>query len=230
MIRYWYLNTDEFFDHTTTDPSTGSTNSSTTNNPPVISGSPDTSVEEGASYSFTPTASDADGDTLTFSIANKPAWANFNTSTGRLNGTPSSSQVGTYAGITIAVSDGQNSATLTAFSINVEANNPMTGSAALSWVAPTSKTDGSPLSLSEIAGYRIYHGTISDNLTLLHDLSDGSATNYTVDALEPATHYFAITTYDYSGNESGYSGIASKTIPWCTLSWSSFKTGSSMNK
>ena len=39
-------------------------------------------------YSFTPTASDPNGDALTFSITNTPPWATFNTSSGRLSGTP----------------------------------------------------------------------------------------------------------------------------------------------
>jgi hypothetical protein len=90
---------------------------------------------------------------------------------------------------------------------------PSTGGASLSWVAPVSKIDGSPLSLGEIAGYRIYHGITSGNLTLLHDLGDGSAMDYTVTGLTSGTHYFAVTAYDYSENESGYSDIVSKTIP-----------------
>jgi len=185
------------------------------NSAPTISGSPPGAVTAGSAYTFQPTASDADGDSLTFSIANKPAWASFDTSTGRLSGTPSSSQVGTYTAITIAVSDGQDSASLPAFSISVEASTPPppTGTASLAWDAPTTRPDGSPFSLSEIAGYRIDHGTTSGNLTLLHDLADGSATSYTVTGLTSATHYFAATLYDYSGNESGYSEIVSKTIP-----------------
>ncbi|MEM7209362.1 MAG: Ig-like domain-containing protein, partial [Pseudomonadota bacterium] len=60
-----------------------------TNDEPSLSGFPDTSVQEGDTYSFTPTLSDPDvGDTHTFSITNEPSWANFNTSTGQLSGTP----------------------------------------------------------------------------------------------------------------------------------------------
>ena len=47
------------------------------NRPPVISGSPATSVTVGQAYSFTPTASDPDGQALSFSIANRPSWATF---------------------------------------------------------------------------------------------------------------------------------------------------------
>ena len=83
----------------------------------------------------------------------------------------------------------------------------------LSWVAPVTKTDGTPLSLSEIAGFRIYSGVASDNLSLMADVNDGSATTYTVTGLSSGAHYFAATTYDYSNNESAYSSIASRTIP-----------------
>ena len=122
-----------------------------------------------------------------------------------------SGQVGTYTGIIITVSDGQDTASLPAFTITVDSAST-TGSASLSWVAPAAREDGTPLSLSEIAGFRIYHGTTSGDLTLLHDVSDGSVTTYTVTGLEPTTHYFAVTGYDYEGRESGYSSILSKSM------------------
>ena len=92
---------------------------------PRISGTPATSVNAGSPYSFTPTASDSGGNALTFSVQNLPAWAHFSSSSGQLTGAPTSSNVGTYGGITISVSDGQASAALPAFSIAV-ANTPPT--------------------------------------------------------------------------------------------------------
>jgi len=76
-----------------------------------------------SAYSFAPSASDPDGDPLTFSIANKPAWASFSSSSGALSGTPGALQVGTYPDVTITVSDGKASATLGPFSITVIAAN-----------------------------------------------------------------------------------------------------------
>src|SRR5690606_14809408 len=73
------------------------------NRAPTISGAPAASVVAGEQYSFQPTANDADNDSLTFSITNKPAWASFSTSTGRLWGTPSSA--GTFENIVIRVTD-----------------------------------------------------------------------------------------------------------------------------
>jgi hypothetical protein len=94
---------------------------SNTNDAPVITGTPATIIAEDATYSFTPSVTDADiSDTTTFSITNKPTWATFSTSTGALTGTPSQSDIGTTSGIVITVQDTANaSASLTAFDITV---------------------------------------------------------------------------------------------------------------
>ncbi len=89
------------------------------NSAPTISGSPETTVIEGSGYSFVPSANDVDGQTLTFSISNKPAWASFSTSTGALSGTPAAADIGTTSGIVISVSDGVVSASLSAFNLTV---------------------------------------------------------------------------------------------------------------
>ncbi len=41
-------------------------------------------------YTFHPSASDADGNTLSFQISNRPTWASFNPTSGSLTGTPAS--------------------------------------------------------------------------------------------------------------------------------------------
>ena len=91
------------------------------NRPPTISGVPPTAVTAGTAYSFTPTASDPDGDSLTFSIVNTPAWATFDTTTGRLSGTPSAQHVGTTTGVAIRVNDGETTVSLPAFNLAVSA-------------------------------------------------------------------------------------------------------------
>jgi hypothetical protein len=91
------------------------------NSAPTIAGAPSGSVTAGQAYSFQPSASDANGDALTFSISNKPVWASFSSGTGRLTGTPAAANVGTYANIVVSVSDGKASAALGAFTISVAA-------------------------------------------------------------------------------------------------------------
>jgi hypothetical protein len=85
----------------------------------TISGTPATNVTAGQAYSFTPSATDSEGRTLAFAIANMPSWASFSASSGQLSGTPSGTSVGTYSNIVIAVSDGVRSATLPAFAVQV---------------------------------------------------------------------------------------------------------------
>lgn len=99
------------------------TNDPVPNNAPTIAGVPSTTVTIGGMYSFKPSATDADNDTLVFSIRNKPRWADFDTATGRLWGQPTLGDEGSYTGIGIAVSDGKDSSALADFSIRVE-NNP----------------------------------------------------------------------------------------------------------
>lgn len=182
------------------------------NRPPTISGSPPTSVAAGSAYAFTPTASDPDRRTwLRFSISNKPAWAYFNPWTGKLSGTPAGTHAGTTTGIVIRVSDGRLSTALPAFAITVQ---PVaaSGTATLSWQAPTQYTDGTALPASELAAYRIYRGTSPVSLTRVAEV-DGRALTFTVQQLPAGTHYFAITAVTEAGAESALSAVGSKTIP-----------------
>ncbi len=93
------------------------------NRAPLISGKAAASATAGKQYVFQPKAVDADGNSLKFTIANRPKWATFNTNTGRLQGVPASSSIQTYGNIVVTVSDGKASARLAAFSIKVEGAN-----------------------------------------------------------------------------------------------------------
>jgi hypothetical protein len=181
---------------------------STGNRPPIISGIPVSSIIAAQSYNFQPTASDPDGNNLAFSIVNRPAWATFNTSTGRLSGTPASADVGTYRNISISVSDGTTSTALATFTITV--NQVTNGSATISWVPPTQNTDGSPL--TDLGGYRIYYGTSVAALTQVAEISNPGITTYMVQNLSPATWYFSLRAFRADGTESDPSNIVSKTI------------------
>jgi hypothetical protein len=178
------------------------------NRSPVISGSPTSSVTVGQAYSFTPSASDPDGQALTFSITNKPSWATFSTSTGRLNGTPAAANAGTYSGIVISVSDGSASASLPSFTLTVQ--QVQLGSATISWTPPTENTNDT--ALTNLKGYRIYYGTSSGNLNQMLDLPNAGISNGVVENLSPGTWYFGVKSYNTSNVESALSNITSKTI------------------
>jgi hypothetical protein len=174
------------------------------NSAPVISGKPAASVTANNYYTFQPTASDADGDTLSFSVTNKPVWASFSTKTGRLSGTPGNGDAGTFSNIVISASDGKAVASLRAFSIRVDAAVVETG-VTIGWTAPSKRADGTPLSLSDINGYHIYYGASSGNYPNVVDVADGSTTTTTISGIAPGTYYLVMTTYDVNGRESGFS-------------------------
>jgi hypothetical protein len=176
--------------------------------PPTIGGTPATAVNVGSAYSFTPTASDPQGHALTFSIQNQPSWANFDTNTGQLSGTPAAANVGSFANIVIRVTNDTSSAALPAFTINVTATS--TGSATITWAVPTQNTNGTPL--VNLAGYRIYYGTSTNNLSQSVQITNPSLTTYMVADLAPGTWYFAMVDYTSAGDVSDYSNIGSKTV------------------
>ena len=183
-------------------------NAAGVNTPPQISGTPSGSVNEGQAYSFTPTASDADGDALTFDISGLPTWATFNTATGALSGTPGSADVGVHSNIVISVSDGEVSVSLPAFSVTVNAISM--GSVTLNWTAPIENEDGSVL--SDLAGFKIYWGTTAGSYPNSVTIDNPTVSTYVVDNLAPGTYEFVATALNKSGIESGYSNIATRTI------------------
>ncbi len=178
------------------------------NRAPTIAGSPTAAVVEGEFYEFVPTAADADGDTLEFSIARKPRWATFDRATGRLSGTPEAGDVGNFTNIAITVSDGKASASLSRFDITVDAI--AFGSATLSWSPPTENVDGSPL--MDLSGYRIYYGRNQNQLNRTVVINNPGVTRYVVENLAQANWHFAMTSVNAEGVESRRSPTVRKKI------------------
>jgi hypothetical protein len=163
---------------------------------------------QGTVYTFTPTASDPDGDVLTFGITHPPPWATFDSATGRLSGTPGMEHLGATGDIVISVSDGELDASLAAFTLTVQA--VATGSATLSWTPPTTNTDESPL--TDLAGYKVYWGPAADTFPNSVTLTNPGLTMYVVTDLVPGTYFFAATAVNSSGDESVLSNSARETI------------------
>ena len=178
------------------------------NQAPVISGTPPTSATVGQQYSFTPNASDADGDTLTFAITNKPDWLGFNTVSGALTGTPAAGDVGTFSNIIIIADDGEAIDSLNPFAIVV--SQVANGSATISWVPPTENTDNSPL--TNLSGYRLTYGRSASQLDQTVNINNAGLTSYTVNGLATGTWYFALYARASSGSESDASNVAQHTI------------------
>jgi len=177
--------------------------------PPTISGNAPTQAQAGTPYSFTPTASDPNGKTLSFSVQNKPSWATFSIATGQLSGTPGSADVGTDANIVISASDGTASAALAAFTITVTAA-PKVGTATLKWSPPAQNTDGT--AVTNLSGYVVAYGLSASSLSQSVSISNPSTTTYTVQNLGPGTWYFAVSAITSAGMQSSLSTVVSKTI------------------
>ena len=178
------------------------------NQAPTISGTPAVDAVVDSPYAFAPTASDPDGDTLSFSIANRPSWATFSATSGRLSGTPLAGDVGTYSDIRITVSDDEITATLAPFTIGV--TQVTLGAVTLSWTPPTRNTDGS--TLTDLKGYRIYYGTTPGNYPNRVILNNPGLSTIVVDNLLPGTYYFVSTVVNDQDIESDYSNMAQKII------------------
>jgi hypothetical protein len=79
-------------------------------------------------------------------------------------------------------------------------------SVTLTWNAPTKNADGTPL--VDLAGYKVYYRSSSGNYS--QNINVGDVTTKTVSNLtDGLDYYFAVTAYDISGNESGYSNEVS---------------------
>jgi len=182
---------------------------SDSNSPPVITGNPGTIASQGAVYSFEPMVSDIDNDRLSFSIAGRPPWADFDGRNGALTGQPGPGDLGTYASIVIGVGDGQAIAALPAFDIKV-VTGEATASVTLAWTVPTHNKNGTPL--TDLAGFKIYYGMTVDDYPYFDTINDPRVETHTVDNLAPGEWFFAVTAVDASLHESRFSDLVSTII------------------
>ena len=176
----------------------------------TICGAAATTAKVGQAYSFQPRATNTESATPTFSVSGAPKWAAFSSTTGRLSGTPTSADVGMTQNIIVQVSNGKSTAALAAFAITVAAAGSSTGSASLTWVAPTQNTDGSVL--ANLSGYVIHYGSASQTYTSTITITNPGLTRYVVVDLAAGKYFFSMTATATNGAESSPSAEASMTI------------------
>jgi peptidoglycan hydrolase-like amidase len=81
----------------------------------------------------------------------------------------------------------------------------------LTWTAPTTNTDGTPL--TDLASYNIYHGQSATTLVKVANVLKSAALTYTDKPTPvPATWYWAVTAVNTAGTESAKSAIVSKAL------------------
>jgi len=91
------------------------------------------------------------------------------------------------------------------------------GTATISWDAPTTNADGTPL--ADLAGYKVYQGLASRASSTYGTMTDmGLLRTATFNNLAHNTRYFfAVTAYDSVGNESTFSPEVSKLVIISTM-------------
>ena len=99
-----------------------------------------------------------------------------------------------------------------AVAITIIGADEILASVSLSWVAPAAREDTTALSLSDIAGYKIYYGTTQGQYSSSVTISDSTAVGHTFTNFSSGTYYFVMTTIDTDGRESTYSAEVVKVI------------------
>jgi hypothetical protein len=177
------------------------------NNPPTIAGAPNSITVPDSQYVFVPDAFDSEGDPLTFSAFGVPAWASFDSMTGTLSGVPSETDIGVYQGILIGVNDGQFTVWMNAFEINVVSATSTV--VTLSWLPPTTNTDGSPL--LDLSGFKIYYWDEyvypNTDYSPVVELTNPGLSAHLFELPWPGFWKLAITAYNAEGLESDLSNI-----------------------
>jgi hypothetical protein len=85
-----------------------------------------------------------------------------------------------------------------------------TGTATLTWAAPMTNTNGTPV--TALSGYTLYYGTSASSLTQSMVVSGGATTSYTITGLASGTWYFAVAADAADGTQSARSNVGSKTL------------------
>jgi len=110
--------------------------------------------------------------------------------------------------ITVTAEDGLGATRTRRITVNRESGE--TGSATLSWAAPTTRTDGTPL--DDLAGYTILYGRMPGVYDYTIDIDNPGVLSYVVENLVSGEWYFSLVAVDANGVESDRSNEVTRSI------------------
>jgi hypothetical protein len=201
------LTTNETFTLTCTGPGGSATNHATV----VLSSGGTTTPAPTVTLNASPnTVTSGSKTTINWSASNATACSGSGAWSGGqpLSGTKSTGAV--TADLTFAITCSGSGGNATASTTVSVASAPVNGYATLSWSAPTTNTNGTPI--SALAGYHLYYGNSSGALTQAIAVSGAATTSYEITGLTAGTWYFAVAADGMDGTESAQSPVGSKTI------------------
>jgi hypothetical protein len=117
--------------------------------------------------------------------------------------------------LAIAIAGAENaslgSVTSAIVTINGDAATPTTtGTATLSWTAPTTDTNGA--AITDLAGYNIYYGKTSTTMTNVINVNSPASGSYVIRNLAAGTWFFAVAAYNTQAMVSPLTAVVSKSI------------------
>jgi hypothetical protein len=116
---------------------------------PTIDTTAPTSVDEGATYTYQPTASDADDTAFTWSLANNPTDMSIDVATGVVSWTPAAGTT-TSGAVTLIVDDGEGGRAIETFTVTVNASTTTNQAPVITGQVsdPISMTEDTPLEIT----------------------------------------------------------------------------------
>jgi hypothetical protein len=113
----------------------------------------------------------------------------------------------------LSLADGTRQLVYAAFTVaNGASTSAENGTVTLSWNAPTTRSDGTPLLMSEIAGYTVYYGSSGGSYSSSINVPNSTTTALTITDLPPASYDFVVTARDTSGLESMHSSAETRVV------------------
>jgi parallel beta-helix repeat protein len=178
------------------------TNSTFVNNPPELEAIGDKIVDEGQTLTFALSATDADGDVLTFSASNLPDGALFDSANRTFQWTPNLTQSGTYSNVHFEVTDGFLTDTEDVTIMVNDILAPIITSVNAASITSTSATI--KWNTDEPSDSLVKYGTVSGVYTAdVYNAADVVSHSIQLTGLSPdTTYYYVVNSTDPCGNSN----------------------------